>query len=157
MNDERKHLTGLEFEKLMVATKGIRNEARDHCLILLMFRHGLRVSEACGLTLAQVDTESRVLHVSRLKGGLSTTHPLKVEELRAVKAWLIERGKMKLETTAFFGSERRTQLCRGTARAVIRKYGELAGLTLPVQGKNDEKGDRQPSTGAVFVIPIYNI
>jgi integrase len=27
---------------------------------LLMFRHGLRVSEACGLQLSQVDIESRV-------------------------------------------------------------------------------------------------
>jgi integrase len=41
-------------------------------LLLLMFRHGLRVSEACGLKLDQVDTESRILHLARLKGGLST-------------------------------------------------------------------------------------
>jgi type 1 fimbriae regulatory protein FimB len=40
--DERKHLTGLEVEKLLAATKGTRNEARDRCLILLMFRHGCR-------------------------------------------------------------------------------------------------------------------
>jgi integrase len=40
-----------------------RNEARDRCLLLLMFRHCLRVSEACRMKLDQVDTESRVLHV----------------------------------------------------------------------------------------------
>jgi integrase len=39
-------------------------------LLLLMVRHGLRVSEACRLKLDQVDTESRVLHVARLKRGL---------------------------------------------------------------------------------------
>ena len=71
------------------ATKGSRNEIRDRCLLLLMFRHGLRVSEACGMKLDQVDTESRVLHVARLKGGLSTTHPLRGDELRAISAWLI--------------------------------------------------------------------
>jgi integrase len=32
-------------------TKGSRNEARDRCLVLLMFRHGLRVSEACRMKL----------------------------------------------------------------------------------------------------------
>jgi type 1 fimbriae regulatory protein FimB len=64
MND-RKHLTALEVDKLIAATKDSRNEARDRCLLLLMFRHGLRVSEACGLELSQVDTESRVLHVAR--------------------------------------------------------------------------------------------
>ena len=36
----RKHLTGREVEHLLEATKGGRNEARDRCLLLLMFRHG---------------------------------------------------------------------------------------------------------------------
>ena len=45
---ERKHLTSREVERLIEATKGGRNEIRDRCLLLLMFRHGLRVSEACG-------------------------------------------------------------------------------------------------------------
>jgi len=56
---ERKHLTSGEVEKLLVATKGSRNETRDLCLLLLMFRHGLRVSEACGLRLSQVNTGLR--------------------------------------------------------------------------------------------------
>ena len=64
---DRKHLTSREVEKLIDAAKGSRNESRDRCLLLLMFRHGLRVSEACALELDQVDTESRVLHVIRLK------------------------------------------------------------------------------------------
>ena len=46
---DRKHLTAIEVQKLLDATKGTRNETRDRCLLLLMFRHGLRVSEACGL------------------------------------------------------------------------------------------------------------
>src|SRR5215475_11929329 len=49
MMSERKHLVFTEVEKLMEAAKGSRNAARDRCLLLLMFRHGLRVSEACGL------------------------------------------------------------------------------------------------------------
>jgi type 1 fimbriae regulatory protein FimB len=77
-----------------------------------MFRHGLRVSEACGLVLSQVDTESRVLHVARLKKGLSTTPPLRADELRAIKAWLTDRAKMKPDTDAFFVSERRGPLSR---------------------------------------------
>jgi type 1 fimbriae regulatory protein FimB len=81
-----KHLVSAEVEKLMEAAKGSRNAARDRFLLLLMFRHGLRVSEACGLRLSQVDTDSRVLHVARLKKGLSTTHPLQGDELWVIKA-----------------------------------------------------------------------
>ncbi len=44
-NDDRKHLTVREVEKLIEAAMGSRFEARDRCLLLLMFRHGLRVSE----------------------------------------------------------------------------------------------------------------
>jgi len=131
MIDDRKHLTGLEVDKLLAATKGARNEARDRCFLLLMFRHGLRVSEACSLVLSQVDTESRILHVARLKRGLSTTQPLRADEIRAVKAWLADRVKMKSETEAFFVSERRGPLSRKTAWLAIRNYGKLAGLPLP--------------------------
>ena len=130
MMSDRKHLTSGEVEKLLDATKGTRNETRDRCLLLLMFRHGLRVSEACGLRLSQVNTESRVLHVARLKAGLSTTHPLRGDELRAIKAWLADRAKMKPKTDAFFISERRAALSRKTAWLAIRSYGERAGLSV---------------------------
>lgn len=129
MND-RKHLVSTEIERLIAATKGSRNEARDRCLLLLMFRHGLRVSEACGLRLSQVDIESRVLHVARLKKGLPTTHPLRMDEIRAIKAWLTERAKMKPATDVFFVSERRTPLSRKTAWLAIRSYGEKAKLSI---------------------------
>ena len=130
MND-RKHLVSAEVDKLISATKGGRNEARDRCLLLLMFRHGLRVSEACALQLDQVDIESRVMHVARLKKGLSTTHPLRADEIKLIKTWLTIRAKIKLDTDAFFVSERRTALSRKRAWSAIRDYGELAGLPLP--------------------------
>ena len=51
MNDDRKRVIALEVDKLMSATKGSRHEARDRCLLFMMFRHGLRASEACVLRL----------------------------------------------------------------------------------------------------------
>ena len=122
----RKHLTRLEVEKLLDAAKGGRNEARDRCLLLVMFRHGLRVSEACGLKLDQVDTESRVLHVTRLKRGLSTTQPLRLDEIRAIKAWLKERARMKPTGKTFFVSEQRKPLHRSTVNLLLRNYSKAA-------------------------------
>ena len=61
MNDNRKHRTSLEVEKLLAAGKGARHEARDRCLILLMFRHGLRLSEAVRLKLSDVDLEGSAI------------------------------------------------------------------------------------------------
>ena len=130
MNDDRKHLTSREIEKLIAATKGARHEARDRCLLMLMFRHGLRVSEALGLTLSQIDLEGRTLHLSRLKSGLSTNHPLRADECRAIRAWLTVREKMKPETKTLFVSARRGALSRKTAWLAIRQYGETAELEI---------------------------
>jgi type 1 fimbriae regulatory protein FimB len=72
-----------------------------------------------------------VLHLARLKKGLCTTLPLRARELRVVKAWLIERTKMKATGRSFFAIRRRKSLNRRTAWLTIRKYGGLAGLELP--------------------------
>src|SRR5271165_7273037 len=49
---ERKHLTSREVERLIEATKGGRNEIRDWCLLLLIFRHGLHGHQPCTEVLA---------------------------------------------------------------------------------------------------------
>jgi type 1 fimbriae regulatory protein FimB len=125
-------LTGREVEHLLEATTGGRNKARDRCLLLLMFRHGLRVSEACRLNLDPVDAESRVLHVARLKGGLSTTQPPCGGELRAIAAWLKERTRMRVPdmVKTFFVSEQRKPLHRSTVNLLLGKYS--AATSLPV-------------------------
>lgn len=132
MLNSRKHLTQTEVARVIEATKGSRNEARDRCLLLLMFRHGLRVSEACGMRTDQVDLVGRVLHVARLKRGLSTTHPLRTDELRAIRVWLKQREGMAAGTNAFFLSERCRPLDRRTVWVLLRRYGKLAGIEVEV-------------------------
>lgn len=142
---DRKHLTALEVDRLLVAAKdNPRTGLRDRCLILLMFRHGLRVTEACAMRMDQVDLESKILHVQRLKGGLSTTQPLRAEELRLLKSWMNERSRWlrqwhrkaadtrpALDHQALFLSTRGTALSRKTFWTLLRRYGEQAGLSLP--------------------------
>ena len=142
---ERKHLTLLEVDRLLAATKdNPRTGLRDRCLILLMFRHGLRVTEACAMRVDQVDLESRILQVQRLSGGLSTTQPLRTEEIRLLKGWMAERERWlrqwrrkeggtgaALDRHALFLSARGTALSRKTFWALLRRYGELAELSLP--------------------------
>ena len=127
---DRLHLTGLEVQKLIDATTGTRHEARDRCLLLLMFKHGFRVSELCALPLDHVDIDGHVLHVKRLKRGLSTTHPLRADEIRAVKAWLKVRAKMKppASVKTLFISERRKPLYRGTVNLLLDTCSAAASL-----------------------------
>lgn len=124
----RSHLTGLEVGKLIAATRGSRNEARDRCLLLLMFRHGLRVSEACRLKLEQVNTQSRQLHIVRLKHGLPTSQPLRGDELKVIRAWLKQRARMKPTGKAFFVSEQRRPLHRSTVNLMLDTCSKAAAL-----------------------------
>ena len=66
----REHLTLEEVNALMKAAGNIgRHQHRDKTLILIMFRHGLRVSEAVDLKWDQVDLKTGSIYISRLKNG----------------------------------------------------------------------------------------
>jgi type 1 fimbriae regulatory protein FimB len=71
-----------------------------------------------------------VLHVARLKKGLSTAHLLRGDALRVIKTWLAAWARMKPETDAFFLSERRGPRSRKAAWLAIRAQGQRAGLSV---------------------------
>jgi integrase len=54
-------------------------------MILLGYRHGLRASELCDLQWSQVELATGRLHVRRAKNGTPSVHPLRGEELRALR------------------------------------------------------------------------
>jgi Phage integrase family len=58
---------------------------RDATMILVGYRHGLRVSELCALRWDQVDFERGMLHVRRAKNGTPSVHPLGGFEIRAFR------------------------------------------------------------------------
>lgn len=84
----REYLTPKEVERLITAAKkrGRRYGLRDATMILVAFRHGLRVSELCSLTWDQIDFQTGQLHVRRLKNGMPSVQQIGGEELRALRA-----------------------------------------------------------------------
>jgi integrase len=79
----REYLTEAEVEKLTAKAKGNRHGHRDATMILVAYRHGLRVSELVDLRWDQVDFSTATLHVRRVKQGTPSTHPILGNELRA--------------------------------------------------------------------------
>ena len=81
----REYLTEAEVERLMKAATGNRHGHRDATMILVAYRHGLRVSELVDLRWDQVDFRTATLHVRRAKQGTPSTHPIIGDELRALR------------------------------------------------------------------------
>jgi integrase len=81
----REYLSVAEVEALIEAAKGNRYGHRDATMILLAFRHGLRVAELVSLEWSQVDFATATLHVRRVKRGTPATHPLRGDEMRALR------------------------------------------------------------------------
>ncbi len=74
----REYLTEREVDQLIdAARKAGRYGHRDATLILLAYRHGLRVSELVALRWDQIDLSQGLLHVARVKHGTPSTHPLR--------------------------------------------------------------------------------
>ena len=84
-SNRRRYLTEGELTKLIKAARKGRYGQRDAALVLIMARHGLRVTEAVDLRWDQVDLSKAHLHVKRLKGGINSVHPIQGDELRALR------------------------------------------------------------------------
>jgi integrase len=77
----REHLTEAEIAKLLTALKANRYGHRDWPIGLLIYRHGLRVSEACDLRWDDLDSPKRTIAIRRLKGSTDSVHYLERDEL----------------------------------------------------------------------------
>ena len=83
---KRRYLTQREIERLMdCARKYGRYGHRDATMILVAYRHGLRASEVCDLQWQQIELSEGRLHVHRVKNGISSVHPIRGDEMRALR------------------------------------------------------------------------
>ena len=125
----REYLTPAEVEKLLQASAKVgRHGARDRTLILLAYRHGLRVSELVTLRWEQIDFKAGSMHVNRLKNGVASTHPIRGVELRALR----ELRRVYPDLPYVFVTEREGPMTAATARKLITRAGELAKLPFPI-------------------------
>ena len=125
----REFLTDKEVEALMKAARNIgRHGHRDATLILVAYRHGLRVSELVSLCWDQIDLAQGLLHVVRAKKGTRSTHPTRGPEIRALR-----RLKRDYPDTPYlFVTERGGPLTTSTVRKMVARAGKRAGILFPV-------------------------
>lgn len=125
----REYLTPDEVKKLLqVAGTVGRHGARDRTLLLLAYRHALRVSELVTLRWDQIDLKTGLMHVARLKNGVESTHPIRGPELRALR----DLRRSYPDSPYLFVTERGGPMTPATVRKLIARAGELAALPFPI-------------------------
>ena len=122
---DRDFLSEAEVEALLVAARKGRFGTRDHAMLLLMYRHGFRVSELVALRRDAIDLDTGRIWVKRKKAGLSTHQPLSGEELRALRSYF--RSRADSLPWAFLSSQR-GQMTRQNVNYLIKEAGQRAGI-----------------------------
>jgi type 1 fimbriae regulatory protein FimB len=107
-----KNFTKPELDALLTTAR--KESERDYLMLLVMFNHGLRVSEM--LALGPQNIVGNFLVVQRLKGSKKTAQPLLPSERDALLALAANGGP-------FFAGEYRRKVDR-----MIKRYGKTAGV-----------------------------
>lgn len=121
----REHLTEAEVERLLKVAGKNRWGHRDSTMILVAYRHGLRVSELVDLRWDQIDFATANLHVRRVKQGTPSTHPIRGDELRALRRLQREQEP---KSPFVFNSERGSPFSTAGFARMVERVGVEAKL-----------------------------
>ena len=125
----REYLTEPEIERMLAAVKGNRWAQRDATMLLVAFRHGLRVAELVDLRWDQIEFENGRLHVRRAKNGTPSVHPIHGDELRALRKLQREQDPV---SPFVFTTERGGPFSVSAFQRLVLRAGEAAGLGFAV-------------------------
>ncbi|MFH2359846.1 tyrosine-type DNA invertase [Klebsiella sp. KE9767] len=129
----RKYLTSAEVRHLLKVISSEQKSFRDYCMVKMAFIHGLRVSELTSLKLDDYDPLSRSIYIRRLKGGLSTSHPLLHNEYSNLNLWLKEREHNPGSSSSWlFLTRHGNRMSRQRFYQILKHYGTLSGILTSV-------------------------
>jgi integrase len=125
----REYLTDTEVARLMKVASKNRHGHRDSTMVLVCYRHGLRAVELVDLRWDQVDFNAATMAVRRAKKGSPATHPIRGDELRALRRLQRERES---KDTFVFTSERGAPFTTAGFAKMVERLGVTAKLAFKV-------------------------
>jgi site-specific recombinase XerD len=118
-------LTQTELKVLLDKAK--KQSPRDYAMILIAYRHGLRASEACNITVENLDLDAGNIRCERSKGSISNWQQLAEDEVKALKVCL--RKRPRNGNRHIFVSRQGTPISRSQFFRVFRDLARSAGLS----------------------------
>ena len=108
-----------------------RHRHRDATMILIAFRHGLRVSELIRIRRDQFERGEQTLFIKRLKGSKSGTHDLSRTEVAALNR-LVKEAKETGPQAFLFQNERGGSLSRSAFFKLLARAGRACDPPISV-------------------------
>jgi integrase/recombinase XerD len=128
-------LTVDDVDRLLAAPDAATADgARDRALLELLYASGLRVSEAVGLQLGDVDLVAELVRTVG-KGNRERLVPVGTQAVRALRAYLgSARPRLvgRRPTQALFVNRRGGALSRQWCWKLVRRYARRAGIARPL-------------------------
>jgi integrase len=121
----REYLTENEINRLMKAATHNRRGHRDATMVLVCYRHGLRAAELVDLRWDQIDFNAAILAVRRVKKGSPATHPVRGDELRALRRLQREQDP---KSAYVFTSERGSPFTTAGFAKMVERLGIVARI-----------------------------
>jgi integrase len=121
----REYLTDAEIGRLMKAAANNRWGHRDATMILVCYRHGFRASELVDLRWDQIDYNAGTMAVRRAKKGTPSTHPIRGDEMRALRRLQREQEP---KSPFVFTSERGSPFTTAGFARMVERTGVEAKL-----------------------------
>ncbi len=106
---------------------GVQRE-RDHAILELLYASGLRVAEAAGLDVDDIDRTEQTVRVTG-KGGKERIVPFGRQAARALDAYVAQRGPGR---GALFRNARGGRLTVRSIHTIVRRTARAAGITRRV-------------------------
>ncbi|NEP79933.1 MAG: phage integrase family protein [Okeania sp. SIO3B3] len=117
-----------ELESLFKAAKATTHGVRNYALLLVMYRHGLRRSEAVAMQWQDVNFSAEEIYIRRAKGSVSGSAPLWKDELVALRNHQRESGERSFGT--IWQGWKNKPLTTKAVYKIIKELGKTIGLDI---------------------------
>ncbi len=100
--------------------------SRNHAMLMIMYRGGLRISEVANLALQDMDFESKMIYIQEGKGKKDRMIPMNPDIINSCKKWL----EFRIESDYFFSTFKGGQLDIRYIREMTYRISEKAEVYI---------------------------
>ncbi len=127
----REYLTPEEVRHLLKVARSRPGGCghRDATIILMAYRHGLRVSELVAMRWDMIDLKRGTFHVVRRKNGRASVHLIRGDEIRALRR--VQREQI-VGSPYVFVSKRKGPLTVAAFQKLVSRIGQASDLPFPI-------------------------